>query len=110
MERPAIGQPVAKVAQLSRGSRGIDGAPGIVPIVRDRRVPGLTPIFDVRMVTACQIFRWWTRKPLNAQRINGECGNGRLTLRLTRKPGQSTFVGELVRDASPAPSEVTLAP
>src|SRR4029078_3608256 len=84
------GQPVAKVAQLPRGSRGGDGAPGIVPIVRDLRVPGLAPILDVRIVTACQIFRWWTRKPVNAQRVNGECGNGRLTLRLTRKPGPST--------------------
>jgi len=47
---------------------------------------------------------------VNSQRANGECGTGRVTFRLTRKPGQSTFEGESQRDAAPAPSQVTLGP
>jgi hypothetical protein len=50
------------------------------------------------------------RPNVNAQRANGECGTGRLTFKLTRKPGQASFEGEALRDASPAPSQVTLAP
>lgn len=47
---------------------------------------------------------------VNAQRMNGECGTGRVTFKLARKPGQSTFEGEAQRDAAPVPSQVTLAP
>jgi hypothetical protein len=47
---------------------------------------------------------------VNAQRMNGECGTGRVTFKLARKPGQSTFEGESQRDAAPVPSQVTLAP
>ena len=50
------------------------------------------------------------RPNVNAQRANGECGTGRLTFKLTRKPGQTTFEGEALRDASAVPSQVTLAP
>ena len=50
------------------------------------------------------------RPNVNAQRTNGECGTGRVTFKLTRKPGQSTFEGESHRDAAPSPSQVTLAP
>jgi hypothetical protein len=50
------------------------------------------------------------RPNVNAQRANGECGTGRLSFKLTRKPGQSTFEGEALRDAAPVPSTVTLAP
>jgi hypothetical protein len=50
------------------------------------------------------------RPNVNVQRANGECGSGRMTFKLTRKPGQTTFDGEAVRDAAPAPSQVTLAP
>jgi hypothetical protein len=50
------------------------------------------------------------RPNVNAQRTNGECGTGRVTFKLARKPGQSTFEGESQRDAAPVPSQVTLAP
>lgn len=50
------------------------------------------------------------RPNVNAQRTNGECGTGRVTFKLARKPGQSTFEGESQRDASSVPSQVTLAP
>ena len=50
------------------------------------------------------------RPNVNAQRANGECGTGRLTFKLTRKPGQASFEGEALRDASPVPSQVTLSP
>jgi len=50
------------------------------------------------------------RPNVNAQRTNGECGTGRVTFTLARKPGQSTFEGESQRDAAPVPSQVTLAP
>jgi hypothetical protein len=35
---------------------------------------------------------------VNVQRMNAQCGSGRVTYTLTRKPGQSTFEGEGVRD------------
>ena len=47
---------------------------------------------------------------VNVQRPNGECGTGRVTYVLTRKPGQSAFEGEGVRDAMAIPVQVTLAP
>jgi len=50
------------------------------------------------------------RSVVNARRTNGECGTGRVTFTLARKPGQSAFEGELQRDAAPVPSQVTLAP
>jgi len=50
------------------------------------------------------------RPNVNAQRANGECGTGRVTFNLTRKPGQTAFNGESLRDAAPAPAQVTLAP
>ena len=50
------------------------------------------------------------RPNVNTQRPNGECGTGRITLKLSRKPGQTTFEGEAVRHAAPAPTQVTLAP
>ena len=47
---------------------------------------------------------------VNALRANGECGTGRVTFNLTRKPGRTTFDGESLRDAAPTPSQITLAP
>lgn len=45
---------------------------------------------------------------VNAARKNGDCGTGRITFVLTRKPGQAGFAGESHRDTSMA--QITLAP
>ena len=50
------------------------------------------------------------RPNVNALRANGDCGTGRITFKLARKPGQTAFEGEALRDASSVPSQVTLAP
>ncbi len=50
------------------------------------------------------------RPNVNAQRSNGECGTGRVTFVLKRKPGQVGFEGESLRDGSTVPSQITLAP
>jgi hypothetical protein len=55
-------------------------------------------------------FESQVRPNVNAQRMNGECGTGKVTFALSRKPGQAVFEGESRRDASPVPSQVTLAP
>jgi hypothetical protein len=47
---------------------------------------------------------------VNTQRMNGDCASGRITYVLTRKPGQSSFEGEAVRDGMSAPVHVTLSP
>jgi len=55
-------------------------------------------------------FESLVRPNVNAQRPNGQCGNGKVTFILTRKPGQSAFEGESRRDGSPIVVEVRLAP
>jgi hypothetical protein len=50
------------------------------------------------------------RPNVNAQRQNGQCGNGRVTFVLKRKTGQTGFEGESTRDGSPLPSQITLGP
>jgi hypothetical protein len=50
------------------------------------------------------------RPNVNAVSINRDCGTGRVTFNLTRKPGQSSFEGESHRDGAPVPSQVALAP
>ncbi len=50
------------------------------------------------------------RPNVNAQRMNGDCASGRLTLVLTRKPGQAAFEGEALRDGSSIPSQITMSP
>lgn len=47
---------------------------------------------------------------VNAQRPNGQCGNGKITFVLSRKPGQSAFEGESLRDGSPVVVQVKLSP
>jgi len=47
---------------------------------------------------------------VNVQRMNAQCGSGRVTYTLTRKPGQSTFEGEGVRDGMTGAAQVTLSP
>ena len=55
-------------------------------------------------------FETLARPNVNVQRMNADCGTGRLTVVLTRKSGQSTFEGESRRDGVPTPAQVTLAP
>jgi len=47
---------------------------------------------------------------VNAQQANGDCGSGRVTYILIRKPGQNVTEGESRRDGAPVPAQVTLAP
>ena len=47
---------------------------------------------------------------VNAQRLNGQCGSGKVTFVLSRKPGQTSFEGESRRDGSPIVTQVKLAP
>ncbi len=55
-------------------------------------------------------FESQVRPNVNAQRTNGECGTGKVTFVLSRKPGQAVFEGESRRDAAPGASQITLAP
>jgi hypothetical protein len=50
------------------------------------------------------------RPNTNAQRMNGQCGSGRVTFVLKRKPGQPGFEGESTRDGASLPSQIVLAP
>lgn len=50
------------------------------------------------------------RPNVNAQRMNGECGTGKTTFVLARKPGQDVFEGESRRDAMSVSSQIRLAP
>lgn len=53
-------------------------------------------------------FESQVRPNVNVARNNGNCGTGRITFVLTRKPGQTGFDGESHRDESTA--QITLAP
>jgi hypothetical protein len=53
-------------------------------------------------------FESQVRPNVNVARNNGDCGTGRITFVLTRKPGQPGFEGESHRDTSTA--QITLAP
>ena len=50
------------------------------------------------------------RPNVNAQRMNGECGNGRVSFVLKRKPGRDGFEGESQRDGSPVTTQISLSP
>jgi hypothetical protein len=55
-------------------------------------------------------FESQVRPNVNTQRMGGECGSGKITFVLTRKPGQDRFEGESHREAPFAPAQITLAP
>ena len=50
------------------------------------------------------------RPNVNVVRLNGQCGDGKTTYVLTRKPGQRTFEGEGRSTYSSAVATMTLAP
>jgi hypothetical protein len=50
------------------------------------------------------------RPNVNASLVNAQCASGRVTFRLTRKPGQSGFEVDFMREGMQAPGQVTLAP
>ena len=50
------------------------------------------------------------RPNVNAARANGECGSGKITFVLKRKPGETGFEGESTRDPGSAPVQITLSP
>jgi hypothetical protein len=47
---------------------------------------------------------------VNVQRMSGDCGTGRVSYVLTRKPGQAAFEGEARRDGMSTPVQVVLGP
>jgi hypothetical protein len=55
-------------------------------------------------------FESLVRPNVNATRQNGECGNGRVSFALKRKPGENHFVGESLRDGAASPTQVTMSP
>jgi len=55
-------------------------------------------------------FESLVRPNVNAQRADGNCGTGRVTYVLKRKPGQSAFEGESHREGLKIAVQVTLAP
>ena len=55
-------------------------------------------------------FESQVRPSVNTQRLGGDCGDGRIRFVLVRKPGQSGFEGQSVREGAPAPAQITLSP
>ena len=50
------------------------------------------------------------RPNVNVQRMNGQCGDGRTTYVLKRKPGEKTFEGEGRATYSPSVATISVAP
>jgi hypothetical protein len=50
------------------------------------------------------------RPNVNTKRMNGQCGTGRTTFVLTRKPGQTGFEGESRTEGTQVPDQITLSP
>lgn len=55
-------------------------------------------------------FESQVRPNVNTQNRNGDCGSGRITFVLTRKPGQQGFEGESQREGASVPVQVSLSP
>ena len=55
-------------------------------------------------------FESLVRPNVNAQRPNGDCGNGKVVYVLTRKPGHTAFEGDAQRDGMQTTVQVTLSP